>query len=294
MASLSKDQRLMFLVAAAITVVAAGILIANVQDSGGQGVKVSNDTLDQLTSIIIQLMVVFWVALIGYFAYKYLTARERYRSKGEHQAGQGRNLLPYAIVLLALWLVLFVVSPVGGGGLLTPPDQEGRNALTNSTLPTEQPTRDLPLAFPLIIVIVAIASMVVVWRFLRRGEAPRVDTANHSKDEEAKAALDAAVRSLYAGEDPRSTIIRTYQRMCLLVQAGKLEDEPYLTPREFADRAVGALGWKKAPLEDLTELFEEARYSAHALGEAEKERAIAAFERVRDGLGGAPVARTAQ
>jgi flagellar basal body-associated protein FliL len=293
MASLFKDQKLMFLVAAAITVVATGILIANVQDSSGQGVKVSNDTLDQLTSIIIQLMVVFWVALIGYFVYKYLTTRERYRSKGERRAGEGRNMLPYAFVLLALWLILFVVSPLGGSGLFTPPEPINRNAQTNSTFPTDQPTRDLPLAFPLIIVIIAVASIVVVWRFLRRSEAPRVNMANQAKDEEAKAVLDAAVRSLYAGEDPRSTIIRTYQRMCLLVQVGKLDDEPYLTPREFADRAVGALGWKRAPLEDLTELFEEARYSAHVLGEAEKERAIAAFERVREGLGGGPIAGTA-
>ena len=284
----------MFLVAAAITVVIAGILIANVQGSGGQGVKVSNDTLDQLTSIIIQLMVVFWVALIGYFVYKYLTTREKYRSKGERRGGQERNLLPYAFVLLALWLILFVVSPIGGGGLFNSPEQVGRSPQTNSTLPTDQPTRDLPLAFPLIIVIIALASVVVVWRFLRRSEAPRVNVADRTKDEAAKEVLDAAVRSLYAGEDPRSTIIRTYQRMCLLVQVGKLDDEPFLTPREFADRAVGALGWKRAPLEDLTELFEEARYSTHVLGEADKERAIAAFERVREGLGGAPAAGTAQ
>ena len=86
MASPFKDQKLMFLVAAVITVVTAGVLIANVQDANGQGVKVSNDTLDQITSIIVQIMVVFWVALIGYFVYKYFTTRKSSRAKGERRS----------------------------------------------------------------------------------------------------------------------------------------------------------------------------------------------------------------
>ena len=294
MASAAKDQKLIFLAAAAVTVIAAGILIANVQDASGQGVKIGNDVLDQLTSIIIQIMVVFWIALIGYFAYRYFTTKIGGRTKGERQAGEGRNMLPYAFVLLALWLILFVVNPLDGGSGSGETQRIGGDPQTNSTVLPDQPLRDTPLVLPMVAVFIAIASIVVVWKFMRQRDAPQVKIADRSGDEEAKAVLDAAVRSLYAGEDPRSTIIRTYQQMCLLVQVGKLDEEPYLTPREFADRAVYALGWKRAPLEDLTLLFEEARYSDHVLGEAEKERAIASFERVRDGLGGAPAAGTAQ
>ena len=296
MASAFKDQKLVFLLAAAITVIAAGVLIANVQDAGGQGVKISNETLDQITSIIIQLMVVFWIALMGYFVYRYFTSKKGGRIKGEHQAGEGQNMVPYAVLLVALWLILFVVNP--SGGILFPGQQGERGATTNSTAPEPnaplEPTRDLPLLLPLVVVFIAVASIVVVWKFMRRRDAPKVNMADQTKDEEAKAVLDAAVRSLYAGEDPRSTIIRTYQQMCLLVQAGKLDEEPYLTPREFADKAVTALGWKKAPLEDLTLLFEEARYSDHMLGSEQKERAISSFARVRDGLGGAADGGTAQ
>jgi hypothetical protein len=96
--------------------------------------------------------------------------------------------------------------------------------------------------------------------------------------------LERAVKSLYAGEDPRSTIIRTYQQMCLLVQVGKMEEEPFLTPKDFAERAVKELGWKEGPLVDLTLLFEEARYSDHEMGESEKERAIVSLERLKENL----------
>jgi uncharacterized membrane protein YidH (DUF202 family) len=294
MASAAKDQKFMFLVAAAITVIAAGVLIANVQEASGQGVKIGNDVFDQLTSIIIQIMAVFWIALVGYFAYRYFTTKKGGRTRGDHQSGEGHNMLPYALVLLALWLILFVVNPLDGGGIFTGPQQIGQTPQTNSTVLPDQPLRDTQLVLPMVVVLIAIASIVVVWKFMRKKDGPQVRMADRTKDEEAKAVLDAAVRSLYAGEDPRSTIIRTYQQMCLLVQVGKLDEEPYLTPREFADRAVEALGWKRGPLEDLTLLFEEARYSDHILGGAEMERAIVSFERVREGLGGAPVGGTAQ
>ncbi len=287
MASAFKDQKLVFLLAAAITLIAAGVLIANVQDANSQGVKISNETLDQITAVIIQMMVVFWIALMGYFVYRYFTSKKGGRIKGEHQAGEGKNMLPYAVVLLALWLILFVVNPSGNN--LFSGQLGERGAPTNSSTPDPnaplEPTRDLPLLLPLVVVFIALASIVVVWKFMRRRDGPKVNVADQDKDVEAKAVLDAAMKSLYAGEDPRSTIIRTYQQMCLLVQAGKLDEEPYLTPREFADKAAVVLGWKKAPLEDLTLLFEEARYSDHPLGVEQKERAISSFTRVRDGLG---------
>jgi hypothetical protein len=294
MASPFKDRKLMFLTAAAMTIIAAGMLIANVQDANGKGVRLSNDTLDQLTSVVVQVMVVSWIALFGYFTYRYLKTRKRYRAKGERRSGEGQNILPYAFVLLALWLILFVGNPLGGNGLFRPPETVDSNSQTNSTFPSEQTAQDLPLVFPLIVVVVAVASILFVWKALRRGRGPKVDPVGRSADEEAKATLDEAVKDLYGGQDPHSTIIRTYQRMCLLVQPGKLDEEPYLTPREFAELAVQKLGWERGPLVDLTGLFEEARYSDHVLGETEKSRAVALFERVNQGLGGAPDAGTAQ
>ena len=294
MASSAKDQRLLYLVAAAITVIAAGFLIANVQDASGLGVKISNETLEQITDVLVQLMVVFWIALIGYFVYRYFTTKKGGRIKGEHQSGEGNNMLPYALVLLALWLILFGVNPGNASGLFGGAESSGSTGAANTTQQIEQPTRDLPLVFPMIVVVIAIASIVIVWRFLRKSNGPPVHISILTADEEAKAVLDAAMRSLYAGEDPRSTIIRTYQQMCMLIQVGKLDEEPYLTPREFAERAENDLGWRKGPLGDLTLLFEEARYSSHAMGEGEKDRAISALERVREGLGGAPPAGPAQ
>lgn len=284
----------MFLVAAVITVVAIGVVLANVQVANGQGVGVSGQTLDQLTSIIIQLMVVFWIALIGYFAYRYFANGAGKRAKGKRGTEDGRSRFPYAIALLALWLILFAVNPTGGDHLFNGWQGVDRNLQTNSTQSVGEPSRDIPLVLPALVILIAIASVVLVWRFMRRGDGPTVTIAERTTEEDARTVLGDAVGRLHAGEDPRSTIIRAYQQMCLLVQVGKLGDEPFLTPREFARQAVDKLGWERAPLEDLTLLFEEARYSDHVLGEVQKERAVASFERVREGLGGAPIGRAAQ
>jgi hypothetical protein len=71
-----------------------------------------------------------------------------------------------------------------------------------------------------------------------------------------------------------------------------LEEEPFLTPKEFAERAVQVLGWKEGPLVDLTLLFEEARYSDHEMGESQKERAIVSLERLKENLEVRPVGGT--
>ena len=84
---------------------------------------------------------------------------------------------------------------------------------------------------------------------------------------------------LMAGEEPRSVIVRTYQQMSRLVgkEGRNLKS---LTPREVAELARSDFNWPEEPLSDLTSLFEEAWYSQHLMGEAERDRALRAFEAI--------------
>jgi len=205
------------------------------------------------------------------------------KARMDFKTGKGQSLLPYAIILLVLWLIVFFLRPFEPGGLLGG-QQVGRTGETNTTTLTPDSTSpSTPLVLPAVVIIIALASIVLVWRFLRQNQVA-FGTGTERRQEQAMEVLERAVKSLYAGEDPRSTIIRTYQQMCLLVQVGKMEEEPFLTPKDFAERAVKELGWKEGPLVDLTLLFEEARYSDHEMGESEKERAIVSLERLKENL----------
>ena len=48
----------------------------------------------------------------------------------------------------------------------------------------------------------------------------------------------------------------------------------------MAELAKHDLGWPDGPLIELTTLFEEAWYSEHAMGDAERDRALRAFEAI--------------
>jgi hypothetical protein len=92
-----------------------------------------------------------------------------------------------------------------------------------------------------------------------------------------------AVLDLYGGEDPRSVIVRTYQKMSRLLGQRGRNLKP-LTPKEVAELAKRDLGWPESPLIELTTLFEEAWYSEHAMGDVERDRALRAFEAIASNI----------
>jgi hypothetical protein len=95
----------------------------------------------------------------------------------------------------------------------------------------------------------------------------------------ATSTISQATADLIAGEEPRSVIVRTYQQMSRLV-GSKGRDLKSLTPKEVAEMARSDFDWPGEPLADLTLLFEEAWYSQHLMGEAERDRALRAFEAI--------------
>jgi len=84
--------------------------------------------------------------------------------------------------------------------------------------------------------------------------------------------------------DPRSRIIACYQRLMSTVSRLGAHVSSDLTAREL-DRAVRSTFALKGPAtSDLTELFEEARYSVHEISENDAERAHGYLEAVAEEL----------
>jgi hypothetical protein len=83
-----------------------------------------------------------------------------------------------------------------------------------------------------------------------------------------------AVDALEAGMDLKDTILRCYYQMAaILAKERNLERPLAMTPAEFAGHLT-AQGLPKWPVNELTRLFEMARYGGYHLGRVEQERAL--------------------
>jgi hypothetical protein len=96
--------------------------------------------------------------------------------------------------------------------------------------------------------------------------------------------MDDALDDIRAERDPRKAIIAAYARMEKLLAGFGRARAPSEAPFEYLARVLLELRVSRHPVEALTELFERAKFSVHALGGADKSRAIEALESVRDEL----------
>jgi hypothetical protein len=135
-----------------------------------------------------------------------------------------------------------------------------------------------------------LATIVILVALLRRGAGVLEIDNEPSADDPATrhAAADAvqdAIEELEVGGDVRAVILACFRRFCALLGARGITAQGALTPRELEDLAVGRLHVSRGASETLISLFEEARYSEHPLGEADRHRAIESLAGIRVALG---------
>ena len=102
------------------------------------------------------------------------------------------------------------------------------------------------------------------------------------------AAVDAADEGLHRHADPRAAVLAAYAAMAGqlsggLVRRGRAARRSD-TATELLDRAVAAGLVDGAPARTLTELFHEARFSEHPMGEEARRSALDCLARVRGEL----------
>ncbi len=100
----------------------------------------------------------------------------------------------------------------------------------------------------------------------------------------ASEAVQATIAELEIGADVRGAILACFQRFCRLLGARGIGEQGALTPRELERLAVDRLRVSPEASGTLTSLFEEARYSEHALREADRARAIESLSGIRAAL----------
>ena len=96
--------------------------------------------------------------------------------------------------------------------------------------------------------------------------------------------IQRTIDALAGGSDTRATVIRCYTDMCKVMAKYGVVEEEHLTPREFEKIARDSLPVPDELIHDLVIVFEEARYSDHALTDEDSKRALSALEGMKGKL----------
>ncbi len=141
-------------------------------------------------------------------------------------------------------------------------------------------------------VMLAVAIGVVLWS--RR----RLDSGGVAEDEEVASlerafgpALERAAEHLLTGTDPRSAVLMAYRSLETVLEKHGVPRQRSETPAEHLVRVLADLPLDTAPLVTLSQLYEEARFSAHPITADHQQSAAAALDQVRRQLSSAPTTR---
>jgi Domain of unknown function (DUF4129) len=99
--------------------------------------------------------------------------------------------------------------------------------------------------------------------------------------EPLRAAVEESLDDLADDADPRTAIIKCYQRFERVASRARVPRAPWQTPEEFMRATLARLALPPDAVERLTRLFELARFSHHPLDAQERDLAREALETIR-------------
>ncbi|MFT4988528.1 MAG: hypothetical protein ACI9BK_001301 [Acidimicrobiales bacterium] len=212
-----------------------------------------------------------------------------------------RRLAVFAAGALGLLMLVAVASnaeqfTLGETG--TPP---GRNilAIESGLAPSETETPKIakPVDIPESVVIafsvvlgIGLLYLLSRQRFSFRFRRPSINLTRSAaveitEEEQAEQIADFArdlIDELNDGDSPRYAIQRAYAAVETGFGATELTRKPAETPLRYLDRIFGRHARVKQPLEQLTHLFQRARFSSEPVDEDMRASAIEALTEIRD------------
>jgi len=203
--------------------------------------------------------------------------------KGGKRDVEPRGGFPWGwpIALLILIVFIVVVKLISGDpGALSPDGGDGGGG-TGEIIPgSGGGGLDSYIILIVTLAIIGIIAYTIAKEIWSRRFSPQTG----AQGDEVREMIDQAVDSLEAGDDPRLVVYDCYLRMCILLERKGMTDISYMTPGEFASAAVREFQLPRDRVEELTRLFEEARYSDHPVREGMRNRSIRCLNHIRKSL----------
>ena len=201
------------------------------------------------------------------------------------------RMLPLAYLLAGAYLLWNGFIPIANIMVLGQGSGAAISDAFSKTAPLSAPSL-LNWTFGLVALATALGALVVV-TLVTFGDRLLAwwDTAEPPDEELAvplSEVVDESLDDLRADPDARRAIIGCYRKFERVTAGSRLERKPWWTPMEFMREALRRLPLPPAPVRTLTGLFELARFSQHALGPAERDRALAALLDIKASLEARP------
>ena len=193
---------------------------------------------------------------------------------------------------LIVYLAVVVVAAAAGRHVLhheqriKPPDQAAEAAFPNrprqKPAPVSKSARSPEIVWPLVAgAVVLAASAFTAFVIGSRRRRSRASGATSQSRQELAEALDEALDDLRREPDPRRAVVAAYARMEQALLVFGIPRVPAEAPYEYLERAGRALDAEES-VATLTNLFELAKFSEHAIDEPMRTEAIEALSAVRD------------
>ncbi len=269
-------------------VLAALVLVAiAARGSTSAGDDTTRKPSDALLDVFFSLYIVALLAGAVLFIYLLVLRRQVKAQSGRAPRKSALQMLTTMLILVAFGLLVArrlgewerpaAIEPEEAIG-----QQSGTLPITTSPVSTayEADIAWLPVLATIGLIVLAAVAWWLSGRARRRarGELPtELATA-------VALAVDESLDDLRAEPDPRKAVIAAYARLEHVLAAHGLPRKPSEAPLEYLGRMLAALSVGDKAARALTDLFERAKFSQHAVGLEMKDDAIAALETVRDDL----------
>jgi hypothetical protein len=215
----------------------------------------------------------------------------------DHAEPEGEPIPWFVRVLFALLVLAALAAAFYVVSALTPPPapplhapgQDPRHDVAPT--PGGPDTRTSWTVLVLVGLVLAGSALATRWAALRQQSGTAEEDRDEAQMDEVEllaAAVDAADEGLHRHADPRAAVLAAYAAMAGQLSGGLARRGRAArrsdTATELLDRAVAAGVVDGAPARTLTELFREARFSEHPMGEDARRSALACLARVRGEL----------
>ncbi|MBS3790273.1 MAG: DUF4129 domain-containing protein [Candidatus Thermoplasmatota archaeon] len=216
--------------------------------------------------------VLFYTAIIGSVAWLFLS----------NESWRGKSIRGFAL-LIVISIFYFLEDIIQTLSRISSPLVDILTDTEDSFVPDiglrdgSQVTSS-PIGSSIGILILLASTLVIVFFFIRH---KKLSEQSSRTEDDISSTADRAITELHKGDDVRDIIIRNYQKMLIILEREGVKQEISFTPRELENMALDRLSLKKKTIDEMTKLFEEAKYSDHPLGEKERDRALDNFKQIK-------------
>jgi hypothetical protein len=158
----------------------------------------------------------------------------------------------------------------------------GRKGRLHDVAQTYHPSFQWPVLWVALVLLAAAGGWYLWWR-AHREDAPLVERERDVATEVAETIGDA-IDDLESEPDARRAVIAAYARMENVLARNGLRRTASETPTEYLRRILLGLTTRVEAVRRLTALFEQAKFSDHAIDGAMKQDAIDSLRAIRDDL----------